>query len=119
MGESLLDPVQAMLEVIKHHNRLSVGRLDHILQGIQLGIVDQLYALFLVIHSTTGHLQQLIRQDCGRLRYHISVKEWQKQLLLQFLVLLPGFLAQRDLNRSIDPFRQLQPVLGFHTDGDI
>ncbi|MNJ49384.1 hypothetical protein D3C77_446100 [compost metagenome] len=76
--------------------------------------MDHFDALVFVVHSARSHLQKFVTQDGRRACDYVSVQEGKKQLLFQLPVLLPCFRTQRDRNGAVDPFRKLQPVLGFH-----
>ncbi|MNC34754.1 hypothetical protein D3C75_832080 [compost metagenome] len=119
LWESLLNPAQAVLEVVKHHDRLTVGCLNDIFQGVQLGIVDQLHTLVLVVDGSASHLQQFVRQHGGCLRYHIGIGVFDQQFLLQLLVQIRCLACKPDGYRAVNPLRQFQPILGLHADGDI
>ena len=60
------DPLQIMLVPIGHQKRLTVCRLDDVLQSIQLLLMNGDRIPGIVVNGTIGHLGELAGEDCGR-----------------------------------------------------
>ena len=74
LSEPLLNAGQIMLVGVHHQHRLTVRRLDEILQRIQLFIVNHADVVELVIYCAVGKLQQLTCQRCRVQRQHVAVR---------------------------------------------
>ena len=60
LSQSLLNPLQIMLEPIRHQNGLAVGRLYQVLQCIQLSVVNGNHRSGIVIHCTIRQLGKFV-----------------------------------------------------------
>ena len=60
LSQSLLNPLQIMLEPIRHQNGFAVGRLYQVLQCIQLSAVNGNPRSGIVIHCTIRQLGKFV-----------------------------------------------------------
>ena len=63
-GKPVLDPFQVMLVPIGRKDRLPVRRLNDVLQGIQLPVMDRFISAVIRIYRSVCYLGQLPGQRC-------------------------------------------------------
>ena len=87
------NPLQIMLEPVRHQKRFAVGSFDDVLQCIQLAIMDKDCISGIIINCAVRHLGQLAGKRSGVCGTDLSVGQVQYELLFHFLIGIPLVLT--------------------------
>ena len=91
------DPLQIMLVPIGHQKRLTVCRLDDVLQSIQLLFMNGDRIPGIVVNGTIGHLGELAGEGCGIGSRYFAFGQVQNELFFHLVVGILLIGAEIDL----------------------
>ena len=84
--EPFRDAFQVMPEPVSHKHRLSVRRLDDVLQCVQLPLMDGDRLPGIRVDCAVRHLRQLPGKGCGIGGCDLAVWQLQDEVLLQIRI---------------------------------
>ena len=108
-----------MLVPIRDQERLSVCRLNDVLQRIQLAIVKNMHLPGIVIDGAVGHLAELTGQDTGIRGGDFALRQIQHKFLFHAVVVLLFAGIQIDIAGAVYKLWHRQVVGRFHGNGDV
>ena len=118
-AKALLDAGEIVLIGVHHQRRLAVRRLDQILQGIQLPVIDDAHIVELVVAGSICQLQQLPGQRRGVERQDVAIRVGQQHIAFHLPVQLFFPRRQLQLHHIVDAVWHLDVVAGLHGHADV
>ena len=119
LREPFGDPLQVVFEPVRHEQRLAVGRLDQVFEGVEFALMNYRGVASLVVDRARGQLQQLAQERGGVRGVDDLLIEVEHHLVTQLLIDPSLSWFKVDDLRGDHELGQGQIIGGAYRQGDV